>query len=205
MNETKRILLIPTGGTIDSVPYDLDKVPRIITPAENADSIVAATVRKLPGGEYVDEYTWLGNGRKFIKDSKEFTDKDLQEIADIMKNDDHRSFIITHGTDQMAQNAARLGEYMEGSGKIIVFAGSIVPLSVRPEASDAIPALTFTLKKISCQKPGVYVVGHDVQTKRLGFFDPSKVEKDFEASWDLANQRKNQQLVFREKSSSPTR
>ena|ERR1700722_9766000 len=205
MNDSKRILLIPTGGTIDSVPYELDKVPHIITPSEPADSIVASTVRKLPRGENVDEYTWLGNGRRFIKDSKEFSNTDLQELADIMKHDEHNYFVITHGTDQMAQNAATLAKHMEGSGKTVAFVGSIVPLSVRPKTSDAIPALKFTLKNIYHQKPGVYVVGHDRHTKRLNFFDPATVEKDFDASWDLAHQRKNQRLIFRDKSPQTSR
>jgi L-asparaginase/Glu-tRNA(Gln) amidotransferase subunit D len=187
----QRILLIRTGGTIDSAPYDDPRnPPPIVTTLKGADSLVMPTVATLPNHEYVDGFSW---GRWdediFVKDSQKFTPQDIMALAEmIRKDEDHDFFILTHGTDAMAQNAAALQRELAGTGKVVLFTGAMVPLSMHDKhGSDAPESLRFTLEHIFDQPPGVQIVGRDAQTKRLGFFDPSTVEKDREESRSSLN------------------
>lgn len=184
----------------------MDDVPANVLTLKSEQSLVLPTLRGLPGGQEVDEYTWLKSDEpKFVKDSKEFTDRDLENLAYIIKSSDHKFIIITHGTDWMAQNATTLAKHLEGSGKVVAFTGSMVPLSVRSKTSDGIAGLTFTMEHITEKNPGVYVVRHEIHSKRLKFFDPTTVEKDFLTSRDVANQGRDQRLMFKEKSSETSR
>ncbi len=182
---SERILLIRTGGTIDAIPYtDPQQPPEIVDTLKSSESLIMQTVRELPDHQRVDEYIWgAWQENQFIKDSKLFTDDDMNALADIIKNDNHRMFVITHGTDAMVKNATMLQERLVGSNKIVAFVGAMIPLSMRKEhESDGVNSLGFSINNIANQKPGVYVVGHDTHSKRLGFFDPSLVEKDRKAS-----------------------
>jgi len=122
---------------------------------------------------------------QFVKDSQEFDDYDIAALAQIIRDDSRRYFIITHGTSAMAKNAADLQELLKGSNKVVVFTGAMVPLSMQHiHESDAIPALEYTLLHIKEKDPGVYIVGRKALTKPHDhdFFDPAKVVKDGDRS-----------------------
>ena len=182
-----RILLIRTGGTIDSEAYaDPKAPPEFVKTLKGDQSLILRAMANLPNYESVDGFSWVARQEdRFVKDSKEFTDSDLNSLAQIIKDDSRRYFIITHGTDFMAKNAAALQEKLQGIDKTVVFTGSMVPLSMRDKhESDALPALAFTLDRIGSQPPGVSIVGRDATSQRLAFFNPSMVEKDRDASRD---------------------
>lgn len=198
--DLNRILIIRTGGTIDARPYaDATAPPPVVRPLDDRRSYVQDFVSSileygledvaLPAPDEVDMFSWMGraNMRRFVKDSQLFTDEDIQALAQLIKSDEgHSRFLITHGTDAMAKNAAALKAALAGTDKVVVFVGAMVPLSMaiipeNPEG-DGMAALESGLAKIREQQPGVYMVARDPNTKRLALFDPERVEKDLEAS-----------------------
>ncbi len=188
-----RILLIRTGGTIDSVAYDDPyNPPKYVSTLKGEDSLIKDTVALLPNHENVDHFSWLQwpedpSGKaeeRFVKDSQKFTEDDIHELATIIKEDTtHRHFVITHGTDAMALNAMLLQKEMAGTDKVVAFTGAMVPLSMEDKHhSDGIDGLKFTIANLANQPAGVYLAGRDTHSQRLAFFDPAKFEKDHEAS-----------------------
>ena len=181
MPQDERILLLRAGGTIDSEPYDDPRhPPEFVDTLKGDHSFIMRTVAQLPNSDKVDGFSWgTWNENRFVKDSQLFTPEDITALADIIKADTHRYFILTHGTDAMAKNARSLQEALKDTDKVIAFTGAMVPLSMaKQHPGDAVDALRFTLANITQQSPGVYVVGRDAASKRLGFFDPQKVEKN---------------------------
>lgn len=176
-----RILLIRTGGTIDSKPYQNPrKPPHYIDTLKGPYSLIMGAVRELEAGDRVDSFSWgQWHENRFVKDSQKFSQPDMNELARIIKKDSRRLFIITHGTDAMANNAAMLKEALKGTDKVVIFTGAMVPLSMaKKHQSDAVPSLEYTLGHIDEQAPGVYLTGRDAKTKRLSIFDPETVTKD---------------------------
>lgn len=184
--DDKRILLIRTGGTIDSVAYDdLFDPPPFVRTLKGDESLIKSTVETLPNHENVDHFTWCKwEEDMFVKDSQKFTTQDILALAQVIKDDtEHKHFVITHGTDAMAENASFLKNALKGTDKVVAFTGAMVPLSMNDKhPSDGIDGLRFTLENITKQEAGVHIVGRDTHSKRLAFFDPKAVEKDREES-----------------------
>jgi L-asparaginase/Glu-tRNA(Gln) amidotransferase subunit D len=177
----ERILVIRTGGTIDAVPYDDPRnPPDYVETLKRDDSLTIPTIKRLGNPTPIDEFTWgEWQENQFVKDSKLFTPQDMDALATIIKNDTHRTFIVTHGTDAMVKNATMLQERLANSGKVVVFVGAMIPLSMHDKhKSDAVDSLSFAINHITSQEPGVYIVGRDDHTRRLDFFNPCYVEKD---------------------------
>ena len=186
-----RILLIRSGGTIDSEPYaDASQPPAMVDTLHGAESLIMQTVNGLPGHALVDHFTWGSRGEdRFVKDSQKFDEEDISLLADIIRNDPRRHFILTHGTDAMAKNARLLQQALAGSGKTVIFTGAMVPLSMSKtdQPSDGVAALAYTLEHIREQPAGVYVAGRDATTRRMSLFDPQRAEKNRDLSLkDLA-------------------
>jgi L-asparaginase/Glu-tRNA(Gln) amidotransferase subunit D len=185
----ERILLIKTGGTFDSVEYEDPKnPPKYVETLKGENSLILPIINTFRVGEKVDSFVWgeWQEGR-FVKDSKLFSDEDIIELAEIIKQDEHNLFVITHGTDAIVKNACLLQEQLEGSGKVVALVGAMVPLSMHDKhISDGVDALKYTLEHIESKSPNVYVVGRDLHSKRLQFFDPTKVQKDRETSLELS-------------------
>lgn len=181
----RRILLIRTGGTIDSKPYDdPKKPPQYVNTLSGSESLIMPTIKKLPNHENVDGFTWLPyQESRFVKDNQLFTKQDIDELATLIKNDDHELFVISHGTDAMVKNALILQEKLLDSGKVVAFTGAMVPLSMHEKhRSDGLDSLRFSLEHIMSKEPSVYVVGRDEHTRRLDFFNPADVQKDIHES-----------------------
>jgi L-asparaginase/Glu-tRNA(Gln) amidotransferase subunit D len=176
-----RILLIRTGGTIDAQAYDDPKnPPKYVDTLKGDNSVLMEAVKTLPNYEKVDGYSW---GRwseyRFVKDSQLFEPDDIKELATIIKEDDRKFFIITHGTDAMVRNAEILKKELEGTDKVVAFVGAMVPLSMAEKhGGDGKDALSFAIENIQKQESGVYIVSRDKESSRvLKFHDPDKVTK----------------------------
>ncbi len=176
-----RILLIRTGGTIDSEAYaDPKSPPPLVSTLKGTDSLIMPLVHQLPNHDKVDEMVWSTRQEDLlVKDSQEFTPEDMSALADIIRQDKHRYIVMTHGTDAMVRNAEMLQERLKGTDKVVVMTGAMTPLSMHKQhESDGMDALRFSLQHVMGKESGVYVVGRDEHTQRLGFADPSTVEKN---------------------------
>lgn len=185
MAQDGHILLIRMGGTIDAEPYPDPRNPPVdVTPLHGEKSPVLRVMKSFDQGKI--ESQAHTDAEKYVKDSKKITQGDLEEVADFIRKDQHRYFIITHGTDAMVDNAAALKGLLRGMDKIVAFTGAMVPLSMHDEtsgiASDGIPALRHTIENIASQPAGVYAVGIDKGTGKYAFLDPEGVRKDRGAS-----------------------
>lgn len=137
------ILFILTGGTIDSVdaakgmaaPHKKSAIPNFIKSLRLEDEISYAQV--------------------FMKDSRAITKKDLELLLMTIKKSAKRNIIITHGTYTMADTARYLKKNLNNNDKIIILAGSMIPL-IRPQ-SDAPFNLGYAVAESRHLKPGVYV------------------------------------------------
>lgn len=169
------IVVIMTGGTIDAEPYET--TPDRVTPL--AHSVIPDVVRKMGYPEnYCDFYPWI------MKDSQEFTQAEISELADIIRADDRRNFVITHGTDAMKENALLLDGYLKNSKKIVFFVGAMEPLK-HGDASDGPANLKKALDTIGQVKEqvgeGVFIIGRgEIAPGKFGpcMFRPNAVEKD---------------------------
>ncbi len=175
-----RILLMRTGGTVDAQPYEDPWNPTpIVTTLKGDASPLWSTVQTLDGHEHVDGFSWIGSAEdRFVKDSQEFTPEDMDVLASIIKNDERRYFILTHGTDAMAENAAALQKALAGYDKVVAFVGAMVPLSMHgADKCTGVEALQYTIDNLRDQQAGVHIVARDAHTRRLEFHDPATVEK----------------------------
>ena len=109
--------------------------------------------------------------------------EDMSALAHIIREDNHRYVVITHGIDAMVRNAQILQEQLKATDKVVVMTGAMTPLSMHEQhGSDGIDALRFSLEHVMSKESGVYVVGRDEHIQRLEFVDPSKVGENREQS-----------------------
>jgi hypothetical protein len=187
-----KILLIRTGGTFDSEPYaDPSKPPVNVTTRKGKDSFIASTVASFSMHDDVVIDVWKPEKEKrFVKDSKGFSIDDMIALAHKIKESEYHYIVITHGTDAMAKNAKNLQHALTGSDKVVAMVGSMVPLSMHKKktpqgqaiVSDGVETLEFTLKHIRDKSQGLYVAGRDAETRKLKFFNPQHVQKNWELS-----------------------
>jgi L-asparaginase len=87
------------------------------------------------------------------KDSLQLTDRDRDEIHDMVKSDPHRRILITHGTDTMIDTALAL---LDIPGKVIVITGAMQPAAFRE--TDAHFNIGSAVIALQTLPEGVYVV-----------------------------------------------
>jgi L-asparaginase len=86
------------------------------------------------------------------KDSIEMTEVDRATIRSHIENNPSTHFIITHGTDTMAETAQAL----EGiAGKTIVLTGALTPARFR--TTDAVFNMGMAVATVQTAKSGVYI------------------------------------------------
>ncbi len=154
MSQT-RIKILATGGTIDKVYFDEKSIyevgePQIGEVLERSDVIFDYSIATL-----------------CHKDSLVLTDEDRRRILDAIRNDEHRLFIVTHGTDTMVQTAKMLQDIPD---KVIVLTGASQPARFR--GSNAIFNIGCAIAAVQTLSPGVYVA----MNGRI--FDADKVRKN---------------------------
>ena len=88
----------------------------------------------------------------FQKDSLELTDDDRNMLRDFVANDDAGRYVISHGTDTMAETAGALSGI---EGKRIVLTGALTP--ARFKATDAIFNVGMAVAAVQIVAPGVYL------------------------------------------------
>lgn len=135
------ICVVTTGGTIDKLYFD----------ALSEYQVGESVVRKLLA---------IGNVKypfeiveALRKDSLELTDADRDELYRVVASLPTSRIVMTHGTDTMADTAARLAAI---PGKTIVLTGALAP--ARFSESDASFNLGMAFATTQVAPPGVYIV-----------------------------------------------
>ena len=149
------IKILTTGGTIDKVYFDEKSTyevgePQIGEVLERSEVVFDYEIETL-----------------CQKDSLDLTEEDRQRIHDAIRNDGHRMFVVTHGTDTMAETARMLRGIPD---KVIVLTGASQPARFR--GSNAIFNIGCALAAVQTLSPGVYVAMHG------RIFDADKVRKN---------------------------
>ncbi len=88
----------------------------------------------------------------FRKDSLDMTDEDRQVLRDYIAADDASRYVITHGTDTMAETAAALAGL---DGRAIVLTGALSPARFR--TTDAVFNVGMAVAAVQLVEPGVYI------------------------------------------------
>jgi hypothetical protein len=204
-----RILVIRTGGTYDAEAYDDPWHPtRTVTTRKGKHSFVEDMLNIMKTEAQVDLLLWghTENGvlvhpdekeHRFVKDSKQFSEQDMKELADLVRDDKHYdAYIFLHGSDKLVRNSKWFEKQLGPTDKKIFFNASIVPLSMHVQdfhkkgsgedvnvKSDGIAALQYTLDHFAGQPAGVHLVARDKKTGKLDFFSPSEAKKSWKASF----------------------
>jgi L-asparaginase len=137
---TMFIRFITTGGTIDKIYFDA------VSQFEVGDSQLQHI---LSDGLVNFEYDIVA---LFHKDSLELTDADRTVLRSYIEQEDARLFVVTHGTDTMAQTAAALKSIPD---KTIVLTGALSPARFR--STDAVFNVGMAVAAVQVVRPGVYI------------------------------------------------
>lgn len=150
------IQFITTGGTIDKIYFDQ------MSQFEVGESQVEHILR-----EGLVQFDYEVHSL-FRKDSLEMTDDDRTAIRRHIESDAGSRYVVTHGTDTMADTARSL----EGlAGKTIVLTGALSPARFR--STDAVFNVGLAVAAVQVAGPGVYIAmsgqvfaGSDVRKNR---------------------------------------
>jgi L-asparaginase len=158
------IRFITTGGTIDKIYFD------DLSQYEIGESQVQHILHEgLVDFDY--EVVPL-----LHKDSLDITDEDRRMLLDFMAADDAERYVITHGTDTMAQTAEAL---MPLEGRTIVLTGALTPARFR--ATDAVFNVGMAVAAAQVAPHGVYIAmsgqvfpaGHVRKNRSENRFEPA--------------------------------
>ena len=157
------IRFVTTGGTIDKIYFDE------LSQFEVGESQVEHILRE---GLVQFDYEIVS---LLQKDSLEMTDEDRAYLRSYIESDDARHYVITHGTDTMAQTA----EALQGlDGKTIVLTGALTPARFR--TTDAIFNVGMAVAAVQVSPPGVYIAMSG-QVFAAGEVRKNRAENRFEA------------------------
>ena len=134
------IRFITTGGTIDKIYFDA------LSQFEVGESQVEHILKE---GLVQFDYEIVP---LLQKDSLEITADDRAHLRRYIEDNDASLFVITHGTDTMAETAAAL-QGLEG--KTIVLTGALTPARFR--TTDAIFNVGMAVAAVQVAAPGVYI------------------------------------------------
>lgn len=148
MSDTKLINVIMTGGTIDSF-YDPIKITAVVS----KQSFIPQYFEKLQN--ILKPYPEIKFTEVFMKDSRDITEKDRDQILKAVEESEAKNIIITHGTYTMPETARFLKEKLKGD-KVVVLVGSMIPLKDF-DFSDAPFNLGFAVAQVQTLSAGVYV------------------------------------------------
>lgn len=164
------MLVITTGGTIDSAAYPDSGAPINIIPSleylaiRNLRELAADVVPPL-------DLDWIELSNK---DSKDFNESDRDALCElILKNSEkYERIIVTIGTDRMADIATELKRKLPAQPACpVVFTGAIWPLA-NGDKSDGPANLRLALLKAPGAAADIYIAMH-------GYFEPcEKLRKD---------------------------
>ena len=157
------IRFITTGGTIDKIYFDA------LSQFEVGESQVEHILKE---GLVQFDYEIVS---LLQKDSLELTDADRAKLRAYIESDDAAFYVITHGTDTMAETA----ESLQGLGdKTIVLTGALTPARFR--TTDAIFNVGMAVAAVQVSPPGVYIAMSG-QVFCAGDVRKNRAENRFEA------------------------
>jgi len=135
-----KIKFLTTGGTIDKIYFDAKSEYEVGEPQ------IDAMLR--------EAYVTVDHEvcQLMRKDSLDLTDEDRQLIMCTIADDACRHFVVTHGTDTMAETARAL---MRLENKVIVLTGALSPARFR--GSDAIFNIAMAMTACQVMPSGVYI------------------------------------------------
>jgi L-asparaginase len=157
------IRFITTGGTIDKIYFDA------LSQFEVGESQVEHILKE---GLVQFDYEIVP---LLQKDSLEITADDRAHLRRSIEDNDASLFVITHGTDTMAETAAAL-QGLEG--KTIVLTGALTPARFR--TTDAIFNVGMAVAAVQVSPPGVYIAMSG-QVFAAGEVRKNRAENRFEA------------------------
>ena len=129
-----------TGGTIDKIYFDA------LSQFEVGESQVEHILKE---GLVQFDYEIVS---LLQKDSLEITAADRTRLRRYIEDDDASLYVITHGTDTMAETA----EALQGlDDKTIVLTGALTPARFR--TTDAIFNVGMAVAAVQVSPPGVYI------------------------------------------------
>ena len=134
------IRFITTGGTIDKIYFDE------LSQFEVGESQIRHVLTEAMIAFDYDIIPLLQ------KDSLEMTDEDRSKLRDFIDNDDCQRYVVTHGTDTMAETAEALADL---AGKTIVLTGALSPARFR--STDAVFNVGMAVATAQMADPGVYI------------------------------------------------
>lgn len=134
------IRFITTGGTIDKIYFDE------LSQFEVGESQIRHVLTEAMIAFDYDIIPLLQ------KDSLEMTGEDRSKLRDFIDNDDSQRFVVTHGTDTMAETAEALAGL---AGKTIVLTGALSPARFR--STDAVFNVGMAVAAAQLADPGVYI------------------------------------------------
>lgn len=157
------IRFITTGGTIDKIYFDA------LSQFEVGESQVEHILKE---GLVQFDYEIVS---LLQKDSLEITDDDRGKLRSYIERDDASLYVVTHGTDTMAETA----EALQGlDGKTIVLTGALTPARFR--TTDAIFNVGMAVAAVEVSPPGVYIAMSG-QVFTAGEVRKNRTENRFEA------------------------
>jgi L-asparaginase len=129
-NRGEGVLLIYTGGTIGSMPSDVEDPdsPRVAVPWDEFRRRTPALNRRLADG--ASNPAWIGfNVDAFStepRDSCNVGPEEWIELARVIESayERYEGFVILHGTDTMAYTASALSFMLENLGKPVILTGA---------------------------------------------------------------------------------
>lgn len=127
MNDTHRILLITTGGTIAGQVAKDEKDDDVVRTADQFSAIVGPTVGYLKERHDLDIH--IDPVELCNEDSSNILPTHWVQLAALIKEkyDAYDSFIITHGTNTLGYTCAALSFSLANPNKPIILTGSQVP------------------------------------------------------------------------------
>jgi len=157
------IRFITTGGTIDKIYFDA------LSQFEVGESQVEHILKE---GLIQFDYEIVP---LLQKDSLEMTADDRAHLRRYIEEDDANLYVITHGTDTMAETA----DALQGlEGKTIVLTGALTPARFR--TTDAIFNVGMAVAAVQVSAPGVYIAMSG-QVFAAGEVRKNRAENRFEA------------------------
>jgi L-asparaginase len=134
------IRFITTGGTIDKIYFDAMSQFKV------GESPITNILNE---GLVSFDYDVVSI---FQKDSLDISEQDRQALKDFIESDDASRYVITHGTDTMADTATILNSI---HGKTIVLTGALSP--ARFKTTDAVFNIGMAVAAVQTVGRGVYI------------------------------------------------
>ncbi len=145
LNEGGGVHFILTGGTIDSY-YEGTKD----TVVSNKHSVIPEFIESL---KLYDETFFT---EVCMKDSRDLTSKDREEILKVVEESSHKKIVLTHGTYTVPDTARYLKANLKRNDQTIVCTSSLLPIKGF-SPSDGPFNLGYALAQVQILEPGIYV------------------------------------------------